>query len=61
MNFNVKKLAPYAKAVVAVCGIVVMAAKALADGHLTGDELLQIGTAVAVALGVYRVPNKVNK
>lgn len=58
MQLNVQKLAPYAKAVVAIAGVVVLAAKALVDGVLTGDEIIGIGTAVAVALGVYQVPNK---
>ena len=58
MKLNVKKLAPYAKAVVAACGVIVLLAKAVADGTLTGNELVQVGTAVAVALGVYQVPNK---
>ena len=58
MNVNVSKLAPYAKAVVAVGGLVVLVAKALVDGVLTGDEMAAIGIAVAVALGVYKVPNK---
>lgn len=55
---KVKSLAPYAKTVVAVGGIVVMLGKALLDGAITGDEAVQIGTAVLVALGVYAKPNK---
>lgn len=55
---NVSKLAPYAKAVVAVLGVLVLAAKAFTDGQLTTDELVQIATATCVALGVYQVPNK---
>lgn len=55
---NVSKLAPYAKAVIAVCGVFVLAAQAVSDGQLTFDELVTVGTALAVALGVYQIPNK---
>ena len=58
IKFNVQKLARYAKAVVAVCGVIVLVAKAFVDGVITGDEIMQVGTAVAVAFGVYQVPNK---
>lgn len=57
-TLNVSKLAPYAKAVVAVAGVVVLFAKALLDGQLTSDEVVAVGTTIAVALGVYQVPNK---
>lgn len=55
---NVSRLAPYAKTVVAVCGFVLLAAKALVDGQLTTDELVSIGTALGVAFGVYQVRNE---
>lgn len=58
MSINVSKVAPYAKAVVAVCGVVVLAAKAVADGVVTQDEVVAVVTAVGVAVGVYQVPNK---
>ena len=58
MKLNVQKLAPYAKTVVAVCGVVALVAKALVDGELTYDEVVAVGTAIAVSLGVYTVPNK---
>jgi hypothetical protein len=55
---NVSKLAPYAKAVVAVCGFIVLAAKTVVDGHITVDEIVAVATAAGVAVGVYQVPNK---
>lgn len=58
MKLNVSKLAPFAKAVVAVGGVILLAAKAVADGVLTQDEIVAVGTAVLVAAGVYKVPNK---
>lgn len=61
MKFDVQKLAPYAKTVVAVGGVVVLAAKAVADGTITTDEIIAVGTALAVAIGVYQVPNKAAK
>lgn len=50
-------LAPYRKAVVAVAGVLAIVAKVLADGTLDAAEIGEVATAVAVALGVYRVPN----
>lgn len=58
MQLNVSKLAPYAKAVVAVCGFILIVAKALVDGTVTSDELYAIGTSAGVMLGVYQVRNK---
>ena len=58
IKFNVQKLARYAKAAVAVCGVLVLAAKAVMDGVVTGDEIVQVGIAVAVAFGVYQVKNE---
>lgn len=58
MTFNVQRLAPYAKAVVAVVGVVALVAKSLVDGVLTSDEIVSIGVAIGVAFGVYQVPNK---
>lgn len=55
---NVSKLAPYAKAVVAVAGVVLLIGKALVDGVLTGDEVQAVVIAAGVALGVYSAPNK---
>lgn len=60
INNLIDKLSPYSKAVVAVGGVVVLIGKALADSHISSDELLAIGTAIAVALGVYQLPNKKN-
>lgn len=57
-KFDVSKLAPYAKTVVAVCGVVVLFAKALLDGVLTSDELIAVGTAIGVSVGVFQVKNK---
>lgn len=58
IKLNVQKLAPYAKTVVAVCGVLVLLAKAVADGELTYDEVVAIGTAISVSVGVYATPNK---
>lgn len=53
---NIQKIA---KAVVAVVGVIIVVANGLVDdGRLTTDEIVAIGTAIGVALGVYRVPNK---
>lgn len=55
---NVKKLAPYAKSIVAGLGVLALAAQATADGRIDGDEVMAVLTAAAVAFGVYQVPNK---
>lgn len=55
---NVSKIAPYAKTVVAVVGLIALAANACVDGVVSSQELVQIITAAAVAVGVYQVPNK---
>lgn len=55
---NVSKIAPYAKTVVAICGLIVLAANACADGVVSIDEILSIITGAGVVLGVYQVPNK---
>lgn len=57
-KFDVSKLAPYAKTVVAACGVIILIAKALLDGTLTSDELIAIGTALGVTFGVFQVKNK---
>jgi hypothetical protein len=58
MKFDVSTLAPYAKTVVAVLGVALLAAKALLDGTVTSDEIQSVAIAAAAALGVYHVPNK---
>lgn len=55
---DVSKLAPYAKTVVAVAGLVILAANACIDGVVESSEMIEIITAAAVALGVYQVPNR---
>lgn len=55
--FKVSKLAPYAKAVVAFAGFVLLIAKAFVDGVISVDELQEIGIALGVALGVFQVKN----
>lgn len=48
-----------AKAVVAVVGVVVVAANGLADdGALSTDELVAVAVAIGTAIGVYQIPNK---
>ena len=55
VEVNLKRIA---KAVVAVCGVLVVAGQGLLDdGSLSTDEIFAIATAVGVALGVYQVPN----
>lgn len=58
VNAFARKVAPYAKAAVAVLGVAMVTAKALADGELTMDEVTEIAIAIGVASGVYAVPNK---
>lgn len=48
----------YAKALVAASGVLVAVGEALADGAVDQGDVLQIIGAIAVAYGVYRVPNK---
>lgn len=48
------KLRPYAKAVVAVAGFLVIAANVIASGGSPLDAVI----AVATALGVFGTPNK---
>lgn len=55
---NVSKLAPYAKSVVAVIGLMATIAQACIDGTIDSAELGVIITAGAVLAGVYQVPNK---
>lgn len=53
------KLAPYAKAVVAVAGVVATVAGVIATSDLTSTEgIIACAVSIAVALGVYQVPNK---
>lgn len=49
----------YAKLFVAVSGVLVVLGEALSDGAISGQETLSLVVALGVALGVYRVPNKV--
>lgn len=51
-------MSKYAKAAVAVLAVLSAAAKALADGSVSSDELSVIVGAAVAAYGVYRVPNK---
>lgn len=54
---DVTKLAPVAKAVVAIAGALLVTAKVLTDGTLTMDDLQLIVAAWATAYAVWRVPN----
>ena len=51
----IDKLRPYAKAVVAVAGAVVIVAQAIAAPEA---DLVSVITAIVTALGVERVPNE---
>jgi hypothetical protein len=55
---NVSKLAPYAKAVVALLGFLLLLAKCLSDGQLTSEEVQTLLVAGGVVVGVHQVPNK---
>jgi hypothetical protein len=59
MGLDVKK---YRKAIVAVAGGVVLVAtavaEAVADGSIDLTEVVTIVTAIAVAIGVYEIPNE---
>lgn len=52
-------MSKYAKFFVAASGVLVVLGEALSDGSVSGQEGLSLIVAVGVALGVYRVPNKV--
>ena len=58
---NVSKLAPYAKAIVAVLGALIVLATALSDGILSSNEVVVILTSFGAAFGVFQVPNTVAK
>lgn len=58
MNLNLQKLAPYAKACVAVLGFLLLLAKALSDGTVSNDEVEQLLIAAGVVIGIHQVPNK---
>jgi hypothetical protein len=59
MGLNISK---YRKAIVAVTGGVVLVttaiSNAVADGSIDLTEVVTIVTAVAVAVGVYEIPNE---
>ena len=59
MGLNVKK---YRKATIAVTGGLVLVAtavaEAVADGSIDLTEVVTIVTAIAVAVGVYEIPNE---
>lgn len=54
---NVSKLAPYAKAVMAVLGALLVTATAVADGTITNDEMVILIASWGAVFGVYQVPN----
>lgn len=49
----------YRKAIVGVSGVLIVIGESLRDGEISGGEGFNIAVAVAVAFGVYRVPNDV--
>jgi hypothetical protein len=59
MGLNISK---YRKAIVAVTGGVVLVttaiSNAVADGSIDLTEVVTIVTAIAVAVGVYEIPNE---
>lgn len=48
----------YAKAFVAASGVLIALGEALSNGSIDTADVGQIVGAIAVAYGVYRVPNK---
>lgn len=56
---NLSKLAPYAKAVVALAGAVAVTAGCLVDGNLSVNDLTVIAAAWATVIGVHQIPNRV--
>lgn len=56
---NLSKLAPVAKAVVAIAGAVVVSATCLLDGNLSANDVVVIIAAWATVIGVHQVPNRV--
>ena len=48
----------YSKFFVAASGVLVAAGEALSDGSVDMTDGMQVLAAVAIAFGVYRVPNK---
>lgn len=57
----VRLVQPYAKAAVAVAGVIAVVGNAVVDGTVTRDEAEAIVVSVAVAAGVYRVRNAQRK
>jgi len=51
------KVQQYAKFIVALTGVVALIAKVLVDGTLTTEEIVMVGGAILVALGVRQIPN----
>ncbi len=54
---NVSKIAPYAKAVVALLGFLLLLANCLSDGRLTSEEIQTLIVAAGVVVGVHQIPN----
>lgn len=48
----------YAKALVALGGLLVMVGDGLATGHFNSSKAFDLVTALVTALAVHRVPNK---
>lgn len=55
---DVPKLAPYAKAVAAICGALVVTATAVVDGTVSAEDVTTIVTAWVTAYAVFQVKNK---
>lgn len=47
----------YRKAIVASAGVLLVVGKVFADGTLDAGEIGELAVAVAVAIGVERIPN----
>lgn len=52
------KLRKYRKALVAVAGVAAVFGKVAIDGSISAQEAAELLGAVAIAFGVYRVPNE---
>lgn len=56
---DVSKIAPYAKAAVAVLGALVTTATVIANGVISAEDVTTIVTAWATAFAVFQVRNKI--
>ena len=51
-------MSKYRKGLIAAAGVAAVIGKVAIDGTLTGIEIAELLGALAIAFGVYRVPNE---